>query len=1102
MHEQQTLLKDYVFECRWDDVTLLIKANVFPEDMMQVVDKAASENQWGCVTEIAKHCSSVQQRDCVVRKILTHSQWQCILPAMEYGVSCEMRDAVFVQAAKDSQWHFVHEIMKLEVSLEKRNFVFQCAVKENNVMCAVGLVKLGLSSQDKEVTMKSAIKEKMDFVVELLTMSEDAILTDFVLMEAMRQNQWLLVSVLMKLHMELRLSVKQMDFVCSETVSHGIWDCALYLMKNCISPTQWMVDEAFRSDANVVKCLLALFPDKTLSKELKLKLISAAIKFGRSTTLQNIIDCHGVGDVELWEEFADVSRTKNKDTLHVLMKSSMRIGKLFTKFCTMQIWGVAGYPMADIEWICSTLEERGHIFLALDISISCGLWQFVTNVMAGTSTNSRLSEKVRHRYLRKIYNHSSRWFKRLARQLCSSSASDCRFLFMMAVRCQDFDMAISLYGNGVRLGDVKFALRMALSAYPKNTRMVAGFCRKLDEKKADAVFKYMVNMALKEFLEDHESKVKLRCFLSLFKLYCLERYASHTSVVSVFKRGAKAAVKFDNWICFVGSGSCFLLHYRRQTASFDMSADEFEEYIEMIGPVLEEEGMLSQDLDMDGPMQAIVDAFVLAIKKQRYNLILESCKGTCTWKLDFAIKAAFKQRSWKLLGSLISELKPRDSIKLIDYSRFLWCLNEGITADDSDIVKGSAAVLEVWLQALISEDIILKKKAQLRRPHSQAQQLFKHSLFVSLRSCRDTSLAEWCFENSCNYLSLFLAVAQENWELLQRVVTVRHDSVGVGHLVNTFECAVARDAWYSAITVLKFLPVENCRSICDVRRSRTIKPPMMRALRVAHMYKWVLFFTTCDDKWDIVMDLMTKNYCQDQAIADYVVEKAAACRKWNVVNQHIAECCDPSALSSILCCAICDGKSNLELVKSLANRVDVAPSDEINLYLKKALDSKMAKEMVPCLIAAGLSTFQRSLEKPFVFGWWSCPLQQACFQGQLSLVKLFHRSGVCSNHRLFTLSAGLTLNPGSSTHAVAFAQNTQIRIWSRNGLGNPVLPERQREIKDYLDQAASTPLRLEDLSRQTVSHSLGCQPGRKERIQALPVPGPIKRMLYFSDLST
>ena len=64
------------------------------------------------------------------------------------------------------------------------------------------------------------------------------------------------------------------------------------------------------------------------------------------------------------------------------------------------------------------------------------------------------------------------------------------------------------------------------------------------------------------------------------------------------------------------------------------------------------------------------------------------------------------------------------------------------------------------------------------------------------------------------------------------------------------------------------------------------------------------------------------------------------------------------------------------------NQVDLAPSNNPDKCLNKAFWSGKAvlKRMVPCLIAAGVSTFQRSTVKPRAYGRLvGCLMEEACF---------------------------------------------------------------------------------------------------------------------------
>jgi hypothetical protein len=63
-----------------------------------------------------------------------------------------------------------------------------------------------------------------------------------------------------------------------------------------------------------------------------------------------------------------------------------------------------------------------------------------------------------------------------------------------------------------------------------------------------------------------------------------------------------------------------------------------------------------------------------------------------------------------------------------------------------------------------------------------------------------------------------------------------------------------------------------------------------------------------------------------------------------------------------------------------------------------------------------------------------------------------------------------------------------------------VTEECKVDVRAYVRQMTEVPLSLQDLSRLKVSYHLGLQPSRSGRIEALPVPGVIKKMLVFADL--
>nr|KAG5688738.1 hypothetical protein BaRGS_002062 [Batillaria attramentaria] len=94
----------------------------------------------------------------------------------------------------------------------------------------------------------------------------------------------------------------------------------------------------------------------------------------------------------------------------------------------------------------------------------------------------------------------------------------------------------------------------------------------------------------------------------------------------------------------------------------------------------------------------------------------------------------------------------------------------------------------------------------------------------------------------------------------------------------------------------------------------------------------------------------------------------------------------------------------------------------------------------------------------------------------LPLVRLLHESGSSSNCELFLLK-----------------NDASIRAQLER--------QRRQDIVQYLDRAASNPASLQHLCRLTVSHLVGCRPGRRDRVASLPLTWCTKDLVLFEDLT-
>ncbi|XP_025085724.1 uncharacterized protein LOC112559059 [Pomacea canaliculata] len=91
----------------------------------------------------------------------------------------------------------------------------------------------------------------------------------------------------------------------------------------------------------------------------------------------------------------------------------------------------------------------------------------------------------------------------------------------------------------------------------------------------------------------------------------------------------------------------------------------------------------------------------------------------------------------------------------------------------------------------------------------------------------------------------------------------------------------------------------------------------------------------------------------------------------------------------------------------------------------------------------------------------------------------------------------LLIESGASSNAELFRLNTEYQV---KLAGQADTDAKVRELLEVLNMAASQPRSLQSLCRLTVSHCLGCGPGRHDRLNHLPIPPVIIEFLSFDDL--
>ncbi|XP_070186335.1 uncharacterized protein [Littorina saxatilis] len=1024
-------------------------------DLQSLVAEAVGKNRWGYVTELGKHTCSVEHRDIILAEIFAHRQWQSgwqsVLQLVKCGVSCGLRGEAFIKAVEESQWQCVQTSMRLGVPRENRNTAIWTVSSQCQEDIAAELINLGVGQSDKEGALgKATVSGRVIFLVNLVKRCCDAEMTDFVLREAVKQEQWQLVGELCKMD----LSMLQLEYVCEEAFSHLQWDLGLHLLKNSVSPSAYLVNEVFR--AGKEHDFLDLSAPGALGKELRGLMLLSAVKYGQDNTFLKIMEQQGISDLEIVEAIKVAVGCRDENIFLQLVFLSKHSLQLFKQFCNKHPWKVEGED-SDVEFMCNTLFENDNDELALYAAVVNGLWSEVPYVICSDA----VSRRMRLFALKRVCAGDSKAFSKVADQLLGQSQSNHRQLFLLAVRNERFSLAVNLYGEGVGVGDVKFAVRMILAAahwdvklvrlteeddhLQKGEAVITDLCKKMNAQDGIKILKYAVVHAMKDAFE-YKSFMHVNNFCYLL-MHCQKNRDDELTFDffhRVFSYCMKRSVIHDMSDPFVIA--CFAL-----VTKVNYWSEEKEDHVKI------------------GQMFATVrKAFRLAAKHGKGEFILrvyKYCKNDlCSDFFDVAVEELVKSESWQTLEELINE--SFQGYVALDNSKqvLFWYMNHCI--GNNKIWLQCAPILDGWLDKIHTarKDTVYYRNDKEILPVAQEK--------VELNG-PVSYFADWCARHSCFKLTILLCLLGRKFARLRSVL--QKDDVCTSFsntLLNELLYISEREKdWATVVSVLKIMKEKDLDEY-----SRIHVKSVLLLCEKKRVYLWAAEIAFRLKEWAILKRVLAK--WQDQSVFDNTVRRAARQGGWKLVEDLLPQSSqDPALLADVLESAMGGFLGSDKMAKVLMKQVNPLLKSGKSL-LSKALSrfepkpTKGNLDILHCCVEAGLFTAELHLQCWDHSSCFCILLQVLLFQTNILCLKLLHRSGTFSHKTLYTMQNSSRFSP---IHAV-------------------------QETFDYMDFATSAPLSLQDLCRKTVSQCISCHPGREERIQALPVPQPVKDFLRFSDL--
>ena len=347
------------------------------------------------------------------------------------------------------------------------------------------------------------------------------------------------------------------------------------------------------------------------------------------------------------------------------------------------------------------------------------------------------------------------------------------------------------------------------------------------------------------------------------------------------------------------------------------------------------------------------------------------------------------------------------------------------------------------------------------------------SPFNSARKAK-RRLIKWCEENSFPHFALYLSVATGDWLTAKRITDSMKNPMCSSLYDMVLRKSLADGAWNVVAACLKHAPADGDDDVMDRFHWPTDLAPLIKQCREDGMKDWVVKLAVWTDEWEIVETEMES--CHDQSVINFALEKAAESSQWHIVTTLLTRCSGSEpCLRDVLTSAIVTGEC--AIVKTLLNMVN--PLSDGFGYCRSILCTAIQsyenrEEKVLLCIKAGVSTHQQaddSFMSPMenALNWLYSP-------PPLSTIKALFESGACSHDELRRLKNDTDI---------------KMRLETRN----------QTKILQFMEEAARTPRSLQNLCRLSVSHLIGCWPGRENRILSLPVAQCVKDFLMFTDLA-
>ena len=773
-----------------------------------------------------------------------------------------------------------------------------------------------------------------------------------------------------------------------------------------------------------------------------------------------------VTDEELSMAMTDATFNSNDELLYRLTTSTKSGRRVFKQLC---LKGTMPF------FVCFHMQERDESDLALNVVVGLGMWDFVPELYEHVNVTQRSRRQAFRRAIR-----AGAWDAVTQMAACSVTCRrDRREAFLAAVRQGQFTRAVQLYcGQDVGVTDVRdlrFAIKTCFATEQCESAAEFLHCCRSDEERYK-----VLKIILKEAI--HAGNVVLLGNSPLSNRLYLEG----SSVVETADGAVCLDVDVEENPLLSTHSSLLRIEENRLVKAVVTEIPAAADYMSTD----ETMDLLQSMDDTDGRQRLLRYLLRQAVSGNNAECFKILCLQCTRWEetAQYAFKRAFKGGR----PHLVTHILGADVCHSFRHDTLLRLAVElAVKTGNMEFIKDTVDVHRLcfpWLEYFVVETDLLKASKNWPFLIPAVELLIKsdditgdlaHILEIGVNSPFNSSrkakrrLAKWCEENSFPHFALCLSVETGDWLTARRITDSMKNPMCFSLYDMVLDKSLAEGAWNVAAACLKHAPTDDDDDVMDRFRWMVDVAPLIKQCRQDGMKDWVVKLAVCTGEWEIVETEMES--CDDQSVLNFTLKEAAESNQWHIVTTLLTRCSGSEpCLRDVLTSAIVTGEC--AIVKTLLNMINPLSDDSnISPILSTALGIENAEEMVLLCIKAGVSTHQQADDL------FMSPMERALnwlyLPPRLSTIKALFESGACSHNELRRLK-----------------NNTYIkmRLETRN----------QTKILQFMEEAARTPRSLQNLCRLSVSHLIGCWPGRENRILSLPVPQCVKDFLMFADLAS